>query len=101
LSFVGCFRILQCRLPECLGTTAQTFDAWYENLLWEMRQEVIEARRNRANPRVIKRKMSKWPKKRNEHRNLPPLKKTFGNFSITPKREGRTAAQPSGVLGGS
>lgn len=77
LSFVGCFRILQCRLPECIGTTAQTLDEWYECLLWELRQEVIEARRNRTNPRVIKRKMSKWPKKRNEHRNLPPLKKLF------------------------
>lgn len=77
LSFVGCFRILQCRLPECLGTSAQTLDAWYESLLWEMRHEVIEDRRNRTNPRVIKRKMSKWPKKRAVHRNLPPLKKTF------------------------
>jgi hypothetical protein len=77
LSFVGCFRILQCRLPECIGTTAQTLDKWYESLLWEMRQEVIEDRRNRTNPRVIKRKMSKWPKKRAVHRNLPPLTKTF------------------------
>lgn len=77
LSFVGCFRILQCRLPECLAKNAQTLDEWYENLLWEMRQERIEPRRNRINPRVIKRKMSKWLKKRPEHRNLPPLKITF------------------------
>ena len=77
LSFVGCFRILQCRLPERLGPTAQTLDEWYENLLWEMRQERIDVRRNRINPRVIKRKMAKWLKKRSKHRNLPPLKKTF------------------------
>ena len=77
LSFVGCFRILQCRLPECVGTSVQGLEEWYESLLWEMRQEVIEPRRNRINPRVIKRKMSKWPKKRKEHRNLPPLKKHF------------------------
>ena len=77
LSFVGCFRILQCRLPECIGTTGPTLDEWYERLLWEMRQEMIEPRRNRINPRVIKRKMSKWMKKRPAHRNLPPLKKTF------------------------
>lgn len=77
LSFVGCFRILQCRLPECLGSTEQQLEEWYQNLLWEMRQETIAARRNRINPRVIKRKMSKWPKKRPEHRKLPPLKKTF------------------------
>lgn len=77
LSFVGCFRILQCRLPECLGTTAQSIEEWYENLLWEMSQEIIEPRRNRINPRVIKRKMSKWNKKKPKHRQLPPLKKTF------------------------
>jgi hypothetical protein len=77
LSFVGCFRILQTRLPECLGQTAQTLHEWYESLLWEMRQEIIEARRNRINPRVIKRKMSKWLKKGPQHKNLPPLTKNF------------------------
>ena len=53
----------------------QSLSGW--SLLWEMQQEVIEPRRNRINPRVIKRKMSKWPKKRPEHRRLPPLKKRF------------------------
>jgi hypothetical protein len=77
LSFVGCFRILQCRLPDCIGKTTQTLDDWYEGLLWEMRQEIIEPRRNRINPRVIKRKMSKWLKKGPRHRNLLPLRKTF------------------------
>ena len=82
LSFVGCFRILQCRLPECLGKTTASLDEWYENLLWEMRHEGIEARRNRINPRVIKRKMSKWLKKRPEHRGLPPLKKNFAETVV-------------------
>ncbi len=77
LSFVGCFRILQCRLPECVGKTRQDLKDWYEALLWELRQEMIEARRNRINPRVVKRKMSKWNKKKPEHRHLPPLQKTF------------------------
>jgi hypothetical protein len=53
LSFTGCFQILQCRLP------------------------VIPPRRNRLNPRVIKRKMSKWKKKRPHHYKPPPLKKRF------------------------
>ena len=77
LSFTGCFQILKCRLPECDSRTLQTFAQWYAGLLWEMQHEVIEPRRNRVNPRVIKRKMSKWPKKRPEHRRLPPLKKRF------------------------
>lgn len=77
LSFTGCFQILQCRLPECGTATPSSFEAWYQALLWELRQEVIEPRRNRINPRVIKQKMSKWPKKRAQHRHLPPLTKTF------------------------
>jgi hypothetical protein len=77
LSFTGCFQILKCRLPECDGKTAAGFEAWYEALLWEMQGERTDPRRNRVNPRVIKRKMSKWKKKRPEHRRLPPLKKTF------------------------
>lgn len=82
LSFTGCFQILKCRLPECDGKTASAFQAWYRGVLWEMVQERIEPRRNRINPRVIKRKMSKWKKKRPEHRHLPPLKKTFAETVV-------------------
>ena len=77
LSFTGCLQILQCRLPECDSRTPQLFEAWCEGLLAEMSRELIEPRRNRINPRVIKRKMKNWLKKRPEHRHLPPLKKTF------------------------
>ena len=79
LSFLGCFQILKCRLPECPSSTPQSFEAWYQALLWEMQHERTddEVRRNRINPRVIKRKMSKFKKKRPEHRHLPRLKKTF------------------------
>jgi hypothetical protein len=77
LSFTGCFQILHCRLPECDSRTPQSFEAWYDGLLEEMGRERIEPRRNRINPRVIKRKMKNWLKKRPEHRHLSPLKKTF------------------------
>ena len=77
LSFTGCFQILECRLPECASQSPESFADWLAAVLWEMQQETIEPRRNRVNPRVIKRKMSKWLKKRPEHRGLPPLKKRF------------------------
>lgn len=78
LSFTGCFQVLKCRLPECDGKTPQSFEAWCEGLLDEMSHERTDLiRRNRINPRVIKRKMKSWLKKRPEHRHLPPLKKTF------------------------
>jgi transposase IS4-like protein/DDE family transposase len=82
LSFTGCFQILKCRLPECHGETPAALEKWYEGLLWEMQGERTEPRRNRINPRVIKRKMSKWKKKRPEHRRLPPLKKTFAETVV-------------------
>ncbi len=77
LSFTGCFQILKCRLPECDTRTPESFQAWYEGLLWEMQQEKIEPRRNRINPRVIKQKISRWKKKRPKHRSPLPLTKTF------------------------
>jgi transposase IS4-like protein/DDE family transposase len=79
LSFTGCFQILKCRLPECDSSTPGRFEQWYRGLLWEMQWERTddEVRRNRINPRVVKRKMSKFKKKRPEHRRVPPLKKTF------------------------
>ncbi len=79
LSFLGCFQILKCRLPECNSSTPRRFEEWYRGLLWEMQQERTddEVRRNRINPRVVKRKMSKFKKKRPKHRRVPPLNKTF------------------------
>jgi len=82
LSFTGCFQILQCRLPECRPTSAQSLSDWYQALLWEMAQERVEPRRNRINPRVIKQKMSKWKKKRPEHFRPPPLQKTFAESVV-------------------
>ena len=77
LSFAGCFRILQCRLPECDDRTSSSLARWYRSLLAEFREEIIPPRRNRINPRVIKRKMSRWKRARPQHRRLPPLTKTF------------------------
>jgi hypothetical protein len=84
LSFTGCFQILKCRLPECDSSTPGRFEQWYRGLLWEMRQERTddEVRRNRINPRVVKRKMSKYKKKRPEHRRVPPLNKTFAEAVV-------------------
>jgi hypothetical protein len=77
LSFLGCLQILQCRLPECPGGPPESLAAWVEGLLWEMSQEVLPPRQNRVNPRVVKVKMSKFKKKRPEHRGIPPLPHPF------------------------
>ena len=77
LSFKGSFHILKTRLPECDPGNEATFTAWYAAMIWEISCERIPPRRNRINPRVIKRKMSRWNKCRPKHRKQQRLAKTF------------------------
>jgi hypothetical protein len=76
LSFTGALKILRCRLPT-VPKSRRGLRQWYADLVAEVAEEVLEARRERVNPRVIKRKMSNWPKKRPEHRNYPQPTKKF------------------------
>jgi hypothetical protein len=76
LSFTGTLKVLRCRLPEC-PKSRPGLQRWYANLLAEIAEEVLPERRNRINPRVIKRKMSNWRKKRPEHRRCPQPTKKF------------------------
>jgi hypothetical protein len=77
LSFTGCFQILQLRLAECPAGPRRAVADWVQGLLWEMSNERTEPRQNRVNPRVVKRKMSKFAKKRPEHRRCQPLQHLF------------------------
>ena len=76
ISFTGTLNVLRARLPEA-PRSRHLIAGWYNLLVEEISLEVLEPRRNRINPRVIKRPQSKWPKKQEEHRNLPPLKLNF------------------------
>jgi hypothetical protein len=76
LSFVNTLKILRCRLPE-VPRGEPLLSRWYQNLLREVSQERLEPRRNRANPRVIRRKLSYWPKKREKHRNYAQPTRSF------------------------
>ncbi len=82
LSFKGSFQILKTRLPECDGGSEASLIQWYEAVIWEISRERIPPRRNRINPRVIKRKMSRWDKCRPHHRNQPPLTKLFADTVV-------------------
>ncbi|MGH7134407.1 MAG: hypothetical protein ACREHD_01625 [Pirellulales bacterium] len=46
-------------------------------LVAEVAEERLPPRRDRINPRVIKRKMSNWAKKTNKHRDFPQPTKNF------------------------
>ena len=81
LSFVATLKILRCRLPEA-PRSRPALARWYQNLLAEVAEEVLEPRRDRASPRVIKRKMSNWRKKRPEHYHYPQPTKSFRNCIV-------------------
>jgi hypothetical protein len=76
LSFTATLKVLRCRLPECPRGRA-ALRRWWEGLLAEVAEEVLPPRRDRVNPRVVKRKMSNWNKKRPEHRHYPQPKRKF------------------------
>jgi hypothetical protein len=76
LSFVSTLKILRCRLPES-PKNPRRLKRWYEDLLAEVAEEVLPERRDRVNPRVIKRKMSHWHKKRPHHKHYPQPTKDF------------------------
>jgi Insertion element 4 transposase N-terminal/Transposase DDE domain len=82
LSFKGSFQILKTRLPECDPSDEVKFSAWFAAVVWEISCERIPIRRNRINPRVIKRKMSRWNKCRPQHRKIKPLTKTFAQTVV-------------------
>jgi hypothetical protein len=63
ISFTGALKILRCRLPDC-PRRRRARTEWWRNLVKEVAEEITPPRRNRINPRVIKKKMSKWKKKR-------------------------------------
>jgi hypothetical protein len=90
LSFVGCLQVLRTRLPE-FPSQAHRQPGWYQALLRELASEQTEPRRNRINPRVVRIKMSKFKKKRPEHRRLPPLERPFEEI-VVPRPAAQLAA---------
>jgi hypothetical protein len=81
LSFTGTLKILRCRIPQCPNRLRAQV-RWWSRLIAEIAEEKIELRRNRINPRVIKKKMSKWPKKRRKDRHYPQPTKSFRNAIV-------------------
>lgn len=78
ISFTGTLNVLRVNLVEA-PRSPRLRQRWYDCLLEEISHQVLELRRNRVNPRVIKRPQSKWPKKQEKHRKLPPLAKRFSD----------------------
>jgi hypothetical protein len=92
LSFVGCLQIIKNRRDEYPGCDSPKLEAWVGAFLRELGRERLPPRRQRANPRVVKRKMSKFKKKRPEHRGIKPLEVPFADTIVV-----QPVAQPVGL----
>ena len=79
LSFTNTLRVLQCHLHEA---PARSVAEWYQRLLNEVGRQELRPRRNRWYPRVVKRKMKKWDKKRPKHRHPPQPSKPFADSVV-------------------
>src|SRR5262245_41913462 len=79
LSFTNTLRVLQCHLHE---SPACSVKDWYQRLLREVERQVLRPRRNRWYPRVVKRKMKKWAKKRPKHQRPTQPSKPFADSVV-------------------
>lgn len=77
LSFIGAIRVLQRAVPEFQMTTPEQLPALYQRLLQDIARKHLPERRLRSNPRVVKRKMSKFKLKRAEHLSWPQPSRSF------------------------
>lgn len=77
LSFVGALRIIQDAIPEFQIVESAMRAQLYDRLLRDLAAERLPERRPRNNPRVVKRKVSKFPLKRPQHFHIPPLTAAF------------------------
>ncbi|MCA1838262.1 MAG: transposase [Actinobacteria bacterium] len=77
LSFTGALRLIREMIPEVQRTAAADHPRLYRQLLADIAATLLRPRTNRSNPRVIKRKMSKFGVKDPDHRHWPQPTKPF------------------------
>jgi len=71
LSFVHALEVLQAAIPEFQMVAPEQLPQLYQRLLHDIAAKRVPDRRARANPRVVKRKMSNFRLKRAEHLRPP------------------------------
>jgi hypothetical protein len=71
LSFMHALRVIQAAISEFQMTAPELLPQLYQRMLCDIAAERLPERRQRTNPRVVKRKMSKFHLKRLEHRHSP------------------------------
>jgi Insertion element 4 transposase N-terminal/Transposase DDE domain len=82
LSFVESLRLIRAAIPEFQLVHPARHDHLWRRLLRDIVRHILPARRNRTNPRVVKRKMSNFKLKRPEHRALPQPSRPFAQVIV-------------------
>ena len=82
LSFVYTVRILRTAVFQAQIVASEQNADWYQQLLRDIGQAKLPQRVNRINPRVIKRKMSKFDLKREQHCHWPQSAKSFSETVV-------------------
>jgi len=77
LSFTNSLRVVQQAIPEFQLVATSQHGELYQRMLRDIAQQRLPARDQRINPRVVKRKMSKFHLKRAEHRHPVQPTKPF------------------------
>lgn len=77
LSFTNALSIICDAIPEFQMVAVDQRGELYQRLLRDIARHKLPERDNRSNPRVVKRKMSKFRLKRPQHRQWPQSSKTF------------------------
>ena len=77
ISFTHTVRVLREAIPLMKIVPRSLGPLLNRLLLAHIRQEILPPRDNRSNPRVVKKKMSNFAKKRPEHSHVPQPQKSF------------------------
>jgi len=77
LSFVHAIEVIKDSVSEFQMVAESQYEQLYQRMLRDIAKIWLPERRNRVNPRVVKRKMSKFLKKRPEHYNWPQPRMSF------------------------
>lgn len=82
LSFTKALRILRNAIFEFQIVAEQQQSLLYDRMLSDIAHHILPPRANRSNPRVVKRKMSNFDKKREKHRSWPQPTKSFAEAVV-------------------
>ena len=77
LSFTGSLRVIRRKFDKFQIADSDQTALLYDRMIKEISKKTLPQRDNRSNPRVVKKKKSKYKQKRPEHKGIRPHEKTF------------------------